>query len=127
LRQSRELARKLSPQQKILLVVRLLTPATIHAKWTLHTTSKAEHAVLSDSTCACRFRVPFKNFVVVSDPKLIPAILGRPGLPKTNMYKLTSTVRRCTVDLITPCADPLYACLACSRVSMRDADNMLES
>ncbi|CAL5227143.1 g10055 [Coccomyxa viridis] len=39
-----------------------------------------------------RFRVPFKNFVVVSDPKLIPAILGRPGLPKTKMYQLTSTL-----------------------------------
>ena len=43
-------------------------------------------------SCACRFRVPFKNFVVVSDPKLIPAVLGRPGLPKTQMYKMTRTV-----------------------------------
>ena len=76
-----------------MLVVELLTPATMHAKEMLHGTSEAEHAVLRKVACACRFRVPFKNFVVVSDPKLIPAILGRPGLPKTNMYKLTSTVR----------------------------------
>ena len=42
---------------------------------------------------ACRFRVPFKSFVVVSDPKLIPAVLGRPGLPKTQMYEVARTVR----------------------------------
>ncbi|CAL8466632.1 g6168 [Coccomyxa elongata] len=35
-----------------------------------------------------KFRIPGKNFVVVSDPKLIPAILGRPGLPKTSIYSL---------------------------------------
>ena len=36
--------------------------------------------------------MPFKNFVVVSDPRLIPAVLGRPGLPKTQLYKMTRTV-----------------------------------
>ena len=69
-------------------------------------------------TCACRFRVPFKNFVVVSDPKLIPAILGRPGLPKTQMYKLCSTV---SVAAGSSCAcdcslsSLVNGCLACSQ------------
>lgn len=39
-----------------------------------------------------RFRLPGINFVVVSDHNLLPAILGRPGLPKTDLYKLTRTV-----------------------------------
>lgn len=51
--------------------------------------------------CACeylycgvmrRVRVPGKNFVVVSDAKLLPAIIGRPGLPKTALYQMTRPV-----------------------------------
>jgi hypothetical protein len=39
-----------------------------------------------------RVRVPGKNFVVVSDAKLLPAIIGRPGLPKTSLYQMTRPV-----------------------------------
>ena len=56
-----------------------------------HMRQKGIHTEPTPS-CACRFRVPFKNFVVVSDPRLIPAVLGRPGLPKTQLYKMTRTV-----------------------------------
>ena len=68
-----------------------------------------------------RFRVPGKNFVVVSDHNLIPAILGRPGLPKTSLYLWTRTVRTthewicgsCIVDL--RCEDD-HACLPCAQL-----------
>ena len=42
--------------------------------------------------CQCRFRIPGKNFVVVADHKLLPAVLGRPGLPKTSIYSLIGPV-----------------------------------
>jgi len=36
-----------------------------------------------------RVQVPGKTFVVCTDPALLPSILGRPGLPKTPMYRIT--------------------------------------
>ena len=36
-----------------------------------------------------RVRVPGKTFVIVTDPALLPPVLGRPGLPKTPMYRIT--------------------------------------
>jgi len=39
-----------------------------------------------------RVSLPFKKFVVVADPRLVPGILGRKGLPKTGMYRVTLDV-----------------------------------
>ena len=36
-----------------------------------------------------RVTVPGKTFVVCTDPALLPSILGRPGLPKSPMYRIT--------------------------------------
>jgi cytochrome P450 len=52
----------------------------IHALW--HRLARA-HGPLY------RVSVPGKTFVVVTDPALLPAVLGRPGLPKTPMYRIT--------------------------------------
>ena len=32
--------------------------------------------------------MPGQTFVVVADPALLPAVLGRPGLPKSRVYEL---------------------------------------
>jgi hypothetical protein len=34
-----------------------------------------------------RLEIPGHRFVVVSDPSILPAIIGRPGLPKWAAYK----------------------------------------
>lgn len=39
-----------------------------------------------------RVSLPFKKFVVVADPRLVSGILGRKGLPKTGMYRVTLDV-----------------------------------
>ena len=39
-----------------------------------------------------RVSLPFKKFVVVADPRLVAAVLGRRGLPKTPMYRVTLDV-----------------------------------
>ena len=36
-----------------------------------------------------RVSLPFKKFVVVADPRLVSGIMGRRGLPKSAMYKVT--------------------------------------
>ena len=37
---------------------------------------------------ACgRLHIPWHRFVVVSDPDILPAIIGRPGLPKWAAYE----------------------------------------
>ena len=35
-----------------------------------------------------RVKMPGQTFVVVADPTLLPAVLGRPGLPKSRVYEL---------------------------------------
>ena len=35
-----------------------------------------------------RVKMPGQTFVVVTDPTLLPAVLGRPGLPKSRVYEL---------------------------------------
>ena len=37
--------------------------------------------------------MPGQTFVVVADPALLPAVLGRPGLPKSRVYELGFFVR----------------------------------
>ena len=37
--------------------------------------------------------MPGSTFVVVADPALLPAVLGRPGLPKSRVYELGFFVR----------------------------------
>ena len=41
-------------------------------------------------SCVCvrRVKMPGQTFVVVADPMLLPAVLGRPGLPKSRVYEL---------------------------------------
>lgn len=39
-----------------------------------------------------RVSLPFKKFVVVADPALVSGVLGRKGLPKTGMYRVTLDV-----------------------------------
>lgn len=39
-----------------------------------------------------RVSVPFKKFVVVADPRLVSGVLGRRGLPKSAMYRVTLDV-----------------------------------
>ena len=49
-----------------------------------------DHKVLLAVTCVFMHRVkmPGQTFVVVADPTLLPAVLGRPGLPKSHVYEL---------------------------------------
>ena len=39
-----------------------------------------------------RVSLPFKKFVVVADPRLVAGVLGRRGLPKSAMYRVTLDV-----------------------------------
>ena len=40
-----------------------------------------------------RVKMPGSTFVVVADPALLPAVIGRPGLPKSRVYELGFFVR----------------------------------
>ena len=40
-----------------------------------------------------RLHIPGHRFVIVSDPKILPAIIGRPGLPKWAAYENVIPVR----------------------------------
>lgn len=57
------------------------------------------HCAMMEGVCACahinltpsplnaRLHIPGHRFVVVSDPDILPAIIGRPGLPKWSAYE----------------------------------------